>query len=178
MIRLFVAVAIPGDIAKTLVRRQQGLPVARWRPAESLHITLRFVGDTPENQADDLDAELAVIGGKRFEIVLAGVGAFGDAGGVEAVWVGIEASEPLRRLAARCETAARRAGLRAASRAWRPHVTLAYLDRAQPARVAAWISAHNLLRSPSFGVDAFGLYSTRRGAAGPAYRLERAYPLG
>lgn len=177
MIRLFVAVAVPDEIGQALARRSQGLPGARWRPTRSLHITLRFIGDTPENQADDLDAELAVIGGAPFELGLSAVGRFGDGADIHAVWAGVEASEPLRRLAARCETAARRAGLKAAPRAWRPHVTLAYLSRPDPARVAAWISAHNLLKSPPFRLTAFGLYSTRHTAEGSGYRLERAYPL-
>ena len=177
MIRLFAAVAIPGDLAEVLARRQQGLPGARWRLAESLHITLRFVGDIAENQADDLDAELALIGGAPFEIVLSGAGSFGDGPDIRAVWAGVEENQALRRLAAACETAARRAGLKSAARAWRPHLTLAYLRRPDPARVAAWIAAHNLLKSPPFTVSAFGLYSTRRTHAGSIYRLERTYPL-
>ena len=177
MIRLFVAVAIPVEIGQGLARRQQGLPGARWRPIHSLHLTLRFVGDMPENQADDLDAELAALGGAAFEIVLSGVGRFGDDEGIRAVWAGVEESEALRRLALRCETAARRAGLKSAARAWRPHVTLAYLRHPDLARVAAWTSANNLLKSPPFTVNAFGLYSSRRTAEGSVYRLERAYPL-
>ncbi len=177
MIRLFTAVAIPEDVGRALARRQQGLPGARWRPAESLHITLRFVGDISEDLADDLHAELAAIGAAPFEIALRGVGQFGEGEDARALWAGVEVSEPLRRLAGRCETAARRAGSKAAPRAWRPHLTLAYLRRPDPARVAAWTSAHNLLKSPPFRVAAFGLYSSRRAAEGSAYRLERAYPL-
>ncbi len=177
MIRLFAAVAVPGEVGEGLVRRQQGLPSARWRPPESLHITLRFVGDVAENRADDLDAELCVIGARPFEVTLSGVGVFGEGADIHAVWAGVEESAPLRRLTARCETAARRAGLKAETRAWHPHVTLAHLRRADPARAAAWIAAHNLLKSPPFPVTAFGLYSTRRTAAGSAYRLERSYRL-
>jgi len=169
--------AVPGEVGEGLVRRQHGLPGARWRPPESLHITLRFVGDVAENRADDLDAELCVIGARPFEVTLSGVGSFGEGADIHAVWAGVEESAALRRLAARCETAARRAGLKAEPRAWRPHVTLAYLRRADPVRVAAWIAAHNLLRSPPFRVTAFGLYSSWRSDAGSAYRLERAYPL-
>ena len=177
MIRLFAAIAVPEHIGEGLARRQRGLPGARWRPLESLHITLRFFGDMPENRADDLDAELSVVGGRPFEAALDGVGTFGDGLEIDAVWAGVEESEALRRLAGRCETAARRAGLAAETRAWRPHVTLAYLRGAQPARVAAWVQSHNLLKSPSFRVDAFGLYSSWRGEFGSRYRLERAYPL-
>jgi 2'-5' RNA ligase len=128
--------------------------------------------------ADDLDAELAGIGGEALTLTLAGVGAFGEGDDIHAVWAGVEETEPLKHLAARCETAARRAGLAPDRRAWKPHVTLAYLRRPDPARVAAWIQGHNLLKSPPFHVTSFGLYSSRLGGEGARYRLEREYPLG
>ncbi len=178
MIRLFAAVAIPEDIREALVRRQNGLPGARWRPPESFHITLRFVGEVAETVADDLDGELSTIGGGPFEATLAGVGSFGEGDDLHAVWAGVEATAPLKQLAARCESAARRAGLKPDKRAWRPHVTLAYLRHAEPARVAAWIQGHNLLKSPPFRIASFGLYSSWLSGEGSSYRLEREYPLG
>lgn len=178
MIRLFAAIAIPTQIGEGLVRRQQGLPGARWRPTEAFHITLRFFGEISERQADDLDAELAAVSGSALTLKLEGVGAFDDGGIPHAVWAGVPEDPALKRLAARCETAARRAGLPPDRRAWRPHVTLAYLRAAEPPRVAAWIQGHNLLKSPPFRVSSFGLYSSRLSSEGAAYRLERSYPLG
>jgi RNA 2',3'-cyclic 3'-phosphodiesterase len=178
MIRLFAAIAIPPDIGEGLIRRQRELPGARWRPSEAFHVTLRFFGEIAESLADDLDAELAAVPGEALRLTLEGAGSFDDAGVPHAVWVGVPEDPALRRLAARCETAARRAGLPADRRAWRPHVTLAYLRGADPASVAAWIQAHNLLKSPPFTVTSFGLYSSHLGDAGAVYRLERSYPLG
>lgn len=178
MIRLFVALAIPDEIAEGLARRQQGLPGARWRPREALHVTLRFAGVVSEDVADDLDAALSGVVAPAFELALEGVGAFGEGRDIRAVWAGLGECEPLRRLAAGCERASRRAGLPAETRLFHPHLTLAYVDRPDPDRVAAWIQAHNLLCSPPFGVGAFGLYSSHRGARGASYRLERAYTLG
>ena len=57
-------------------------------------------------------------------------------------------------------------------------LALAYLKRPPVAEVAAWIQGHNLLRSPPFRVDRFGLYSSWRTHEGSAYRLEAEYPLG
>ncbi|MDP2763376.1 MAG: 2'-5' RNA ligase family protein, partial [Brevundimonas sp.] len=78
MIRLFTALSVPDDVAGTLARRQTGLPGARWRAADQLHITLTFYGEVDERRADDLSVELerAATGGP-FEIALSGVGAFG-----------------------------------------------------------------------------------------------------
>jgi len=178
MIRLFAAIAIPEEIGEGLLRRQQGLPGARWRPLDALHITLRFVGEVDERKAEDLDAELATIGGGALTLTLSGVGVFGEGPDIHAVWAGVEEAEPLKRLASRCESAARRVRLPPDRRAWKPHVTLAYLRRTDPARVAAWLTAHNLLQSPPFRVTQFGLYSSWLGHTGSSYRLEATYPLG
>jgi 2'-5' RNA ligase len=178
MIRLFAAIAIPEQIGEGLVRRQQGLPGARWRPTDAFHITLRFAGEVSEALADDLDAELNVVSGEALTLSLQGVGAFQDGDDIHAVWAGLAENPALHQLAKRCEIAARRAGLAPDRRVWRPHITLAYLRRPDPARVAAWIQAHNLLRSPRFRITSFGLYSSWLGHDGSTYRLEREYPLG
>jgi 2'-5' RNA ligase len=177
MIRLFAAVPIPETIAEGLSRHQRGLPGANWRPAEALHITLRFAGDIPENRADDFAAELSRVNGDPLDLTLSGVGAFGEGEHIHAVWAGLEESPGLRRLAARCEAAARRAGLKPDKRAYAPHVTLAYLRRPDPGRVAAWIQGHNLLKSPPFQARTFALFSSHQTHEGTRYVLERSYPL-
>ena len=177
MIRLFAAIAVPEDIGEPLLRRQHGLPGARWRPLEAFHITLRFFGDVQERVAEDLDLELERISSAPFGLTLASVGAFGEGPDIHAVWAGVAESEPLRVLAGRCETAARRSKLASDSRAYRPHLTMAYLRRPDPADVAAWIQANNLLKSPPIRVDSFGLYSSFLGSGPAHYRLEASYPL-
>ena len=177
MIRLFAALAIPQEIGLGLARRQLGVEGARWRPLEALHVTLRFVGEIREDLARDLDAELASLHAGPFDIGLAGVGAFGEGSDLHAIWAGVADSAPLRRLARACETAVRRVGLKADTRHYRPHVTLAYLRHPDPAEVAAWIQANNLLKSPPIRVESFGLYSSFLGGGPAHYRLEASYPL-
>jgi 2'-5' RNA ligase len=177
MIRLFAALAVPFEIGEGLARRQAGVEAARWRPPEALHVTLRFFGELQETVAEDLDSELARVTSAPFDVVLAGAGAFGEGERLEAIWAGVEENGPLRTLAGRCEAAARRAGLKPDTRAYHPHVTLAYLSRPDPAQVAAWIQANNLLRSPPFRAANFGLYSSRQTHDGSRYTLERVYPL-
>jgi 2'-5' RNA ligase len=177
MIRLFAAIAVPDSIAEALLSLETRLDGARWRPPDAFHITLRFFGDIPENVADQVDEELAGLKAKVFELALTGVGAFGEGRDLRALWAGVQESEPLRRLAGKCESAARRAGLKADTRNYAPHVTLAYLRGAAPDEVGAWIGRHNLLRTAPFRVDSFGLYSSWSGKGGHSYRLERTYPL-
>ena len=177
MLRLFAALAVPDEIAQLLLDRQHDLQGARWRPAEALHVTLRFFGDIREDMADDLDGELSRVAGAPLTLELEGVGAFGEGRDIHAVWAGVAENAALRQLAGRCEAAARRAGLAPDRRTYRPHVTLAYLTRPDPADVAAWIQRHNLLRSPAFEVTRFGLYSSHLSSKGSSYLLEQDYPL-
>lgn len=178
MIRLFAAIPIGPELGQGLARRQTGIDGARWSPLENLHITLRFFGEVAEVVAEDLDLELSKLGGEAFDLTLEGAGAFGEGPDIHAVWAGVTENAPLRRLAQACEGAARRAGLKADARAYRPHVTLAYLRRPDPHAVAAWIQANNLLRSPTFSVTGFALYSSWSTKAGSRYVVERHYPLG
>jgi 2'-5' RNA ligase len=177
MLRLFAALALPDDIAQALAARQTGLAGARWSPPGQLHVTLRFFGEIPRVEAADLDAELAGVEGDPITLTLEGVGTFGEAAEIRVLWAGVVENAPLRRLAARCESAARRAGLTPDKRVYSPHVTLAYLRRPDPGRVAAWVQTHNLLKSPEFQVAEFGLYSSWPTPEGARYALERSYPL-
>lgn len=177
MIRLFAALGLPPEIVAGLVRRQTGVDGARWRPPESLHVTLRFFGDIREDVAHDLDGELSQIAFDPFALELNGVGAFGEGRDIHAIWAGVAENPALTRLAKACETAARRAGLKAESRHYRPHVTMAYLRHADPAEVAKWVQANNLLKSPPVAIDRFGLYSSHQTKDGSQYRLEAEYRL-
>ncbi len=178
MIRLFAALHVPDEIGLALQRRQHGIDNARWRPLDALHVTLRFYGEIREDIARDLDAELAAIHQPPFEIVLKGAGDFGEGADVHAVWAGVEENPALSRLARACEVAARKVGLKADTRTYKPHVTLAYLRHADPRQVGAWVQANNLLKSPPIPIETFGLYSSTLGSEGSRYRLEAEYPLG
>lgn len=179
MIRLFTALSIPEDVAESLAARQTGLPGARWRTAEQLHVTLAFYGEIDERRADDLALELERAQGTGpFEIELAGVGAFGDAHRSHTLWAGVAPCERLNVLAGRCKAAAERAGVTMEKRTYHPHVTLAYLNsQTDQARLGAWVAQNNLLHSPPIRIDQFGLYSSTLKSDGSLYQLEQVYRL-
>ena len=152
-LRLFAALDIPDDIADRLLPLQKGIGGAKWRPRENLHVTLRFFGEVPEPVADDIDGELLTIAENHtaFEIALKGAGTFGGAD-PHALWMGVAASEPLKKLAADCERAARRAKLKPDPHAFKPHVTMAYLNNAPLDRVQSFEQRFALFETPPFRV--------------------------
>jgi 2'-5' RNA ligase len=179
-LRLFAAIALPDDVAERLLALQKGVPGAKWRPRQNLHLTLRFFGEVSEPVGNDIDEALAAIGDETapFELQLKSAGSFGKED-PHTLWIGAGESEPLKNLAADCERAARGLGLKAETRKFTPHVTLAYLSGASElSRVHGFESQMGLFQSRVFEVEGFGLYSSwTRKSAPNLYRLEADYAL-
>lgn len=160
------------------MREQKGVSGARWTDGEKLHITLGFFGEVDDDRAEMLDAELARLSLRSFEISLSGAGHFGRAE-PHAIWVGVDAHPALTRLNEHCKTAARRAGIAMEKRKYTPHVTLAYLKPFSP--IDRVIAFERRLADFELGpilADEFKLYSSHRKTRGPnLYREEASYPL-
>ncbi len=177
MIRLFVAIPLPGTIRTQLSMLQSGLQGARWIKPENIHLTLRFIGDVPNDIAGDIDLALAGIGAPGFTLQLDGIGNFARGKHPHALWVGVAKSEPLARLQSKIESALVRAGLEPESRKFSPHVTIARLKDIRKGRVEDWATAHGAFRSAPFPVERFVLFSSFLSSSGAIYVEEARYPL-
>jgi RNA 2',3'-cyclic 3'-phosphodiesterase len=178
-LRLFAALDLPDDVAERLLALMKGVPGARWRPRENLHLTLRFFGEVAEPVADDIDAALGEVAEAfaPFELQLKGAGSFGGAD-PHALWIGARETPELVKLAKDCERAARRIGLKPESRKFSAHVTVAYLAGAPLDRVQSFERRLALFEARPFRVESLGLYSSQvRKSAPSLYRLEADYPL-
>jgi 2'-5' RNA ligase len=176
--RLFVGLDLAWDLRERLSVLAGGIPGARWVPPENYHITLRFIGEVPNHQAEEIDHSLAALRGRGLSIALAGVGTFMKAGRDTQLWVGVERNPQLDHLQAKIEQALQRAGLEPERRRFTPHVTLARLDNAAEAKLAAFVQAHNLFRTEPMPVEHFTLFSSRLGKEASAYTAEVEYALG
>ena len=177
MIRLFVAIPLPGPVRQRLESLCCGLKGAKWVRPENMHLTLRFIGEAPNDLIGDFDAALAAIRAPGFELTLDGVGSFGRGRNPHTVWAGVEKSEPLMRLQAKVESALVRAGCPAEGRKFSAHVTTARLKSAKPRDVAAWAADRAAFQAGPFSVDRFTLYSSHLASAGAIHTAEAEYPL-
>lgn len=178
-VRLFTALDIPDEIAVRVASLQRGVPGAKWRPRDNLHVTLRFYGEVSEPVADDLDALLgeAALKHGMFDLRLKGAGFFGRTE-PHALWLGLQECEPLRALAADCDRAARRCKLAPADHKFTPHMTVAYLQGVTLERAIAFEKRLALYESETWTVDAFFLLSSHvRRNAPSLYTEEASYPL-
>jgi 2'-5' RNA ligase len=181
MIRLFVGLELAWTLRERLAVLAGGVPGARWVPAENYHLTLRFIGEVPGHQAEEIDQALAALRARRFELSLAGVGTFCKAGRETALWVGVERNPQLDHLQAKVETALQRAGLQPERRRFAPHVTLARLGNGAAngtqTKLAAYVQANNLFRAEPMPVEHFTLFSARLGKEASVYTSEVEYTL-
>ncbi len=177
MLRLFVGLGLPGAVRDTLAGLERGIPGARWIDADNYHVTLRFIGEVPEDRAEDIDTALAAVQGPPFALSLAGVGHFGKLRRARSVWAGVEPGEALSRLQARIESCIVRAGQPPEQRRFKPHVTLARLSGETGHHLANFLAEHGDFRAPPFEVAAFHLYESRLTRHGAMYRALRRYAL-
>jgi RNA 2',3'-cyclic 3'-phosphodiesterase len=175
--RLFIGLDLPWSLKQRLAVLGGGIPGARWVPAENYHMTLRFIGEVQPPCAEEIDLAMAALRGRAFSLTLAGVGTFAKGGRDTQLWVGVERSQQLDHLQSKIENALQRAGLEPERRRFTPHVTLARLDNATPAKIAGFVQAHNLFRADPMPVDHFTLFSSQLGKEASVYTAEVEYKL-
>ncbi|MCY3761352.1 MAG: RNA 2',3'-cyclic phosphodiesterase [Gemmatimonadetes bacterium] len=181
-IRTFVAVEPPAGLRAALAgvpaaaSLPQGAPL-RWTPPENLHLTLRFLGDTPEEQLAPLADALGAIaaGAASFELELGGAGAYPDARAARVLWVGlVDADRKLRRLRNEVEAAVRGLGWKREGRRFQPHLTLARLRRPTRLPAGGWIETVPRCR---FAVEEVSLIRSTLKPAGAEYDVLHRAPL-
>ncbi len=129
--RTFIAIEIPDSLRQELSQLQQDLRESgadvKWVGPQNLHLTLKFLGDTPEEKIKDIKEVLCKIAGETggCELNLAGLGVFPKLDFPRVVWVGIEkGKEKLIRLAGIIEERLSKLGFPEEKRTFSAHLTL------------------------------------------------------
>src|SRR5690349_7078598 len=107
--RLFIGIRPPESVRDALLDAMEALDGARWVDEDNLHVTLRFVGEVERPVANDLAEALGRIVAPRFELRIAGTGAFDRSRRHQsyphAVWAAVPLTEPLASLRQKVERA-------------------------------------------------------------------------
>ena len=143
----------------------------RWVRLDGVHLTLRFLGPTPDERiaATTTAVRAAAAGVDPIDARLAGTGTFPTHGPPRTLWVGLDRGVPeLTSLAARVDDALIGAGWPSESRPFRPHLTLARSDGlVAGSLVAGRLAAAMGDRSIDARLDRLVLFESQTGA-GPA----------
>ena len=98
MPRLFIGLELPAAQAQALLALAEPGPGLRWQSAAQLHLTVRFIGELGEEQAEHLAAALSAMQAPAFELQIGGVGYFGSPQRPRILWAGVVAPAPLQAL--------------------------------------------------------------------------------
>ena len=127
--RIFIGIDLDPEVRARIERFLEGVegfaPEARWVRPESLHITLKFIGEQPPERVEAITERLRRVEGSAFEIRAGGHGFFPTAKAPRVFWIGIHAGPQLAELAESIDIATAELGIPREDRPYSPHLTLA-----------------------------------------------------
>ncbi|MBN1660365.1 MAG: RNA 2',3'-cyclic phosphodiesterase [Anaerolineae bacterium] len=133
MLRTFIAIELDDELCTNLgriqdrLRNQTSPGSVRWVRPEGIHLTLKFLGDTTEAQAEQVQEALARAAAtvEPFSFSVGTLGCFPNARQPRVVWVGIhESTGALARLQRAVEAEVSPLGFPTERRTFSPHLTL------------------------------------------------------
>jgi RNA 2',3'-cyclic 3'-phosphodiesterase len=144
VVRTFIAVELPPEIRQELDRAERVLQTTassaarsiKWVDSESIHLTLKFLGDTSTGNLDAIRGALAEAGATStpFALKLGQAGCFPNARQPRVLWIGVSGDlDALLGLQEAVERTVSPLGFPGEGRRFSPHLTLGRLrDDAAP----------------------------------------------
>ena len=193
--RLFIAFDIDDAIRERIALFMDGVryfaPDVRWIPPESLHVTLKFIGEKQDETVEELKRKLEEVKGAPVEIAFRGYGFFPTAKSARVFWIGIKAGPQLAVLAKTVDETTATLGIPKEERDFSPHLTLARGGggSGSPRREAGDRKNKSFQKlqeklaarpAPEFGAMTareFFLYRSQLGRAGARYTKIARFPL-
>lgn len=176
MARLFLAIDLPSHLKNFIAQEQ-----ARWKQVKSgvkwvkpnlLHLTLKFLGEVPEEQLPDISESLKTICNKHpsFSLSLNGTGVFPTPARPKVFWIGLSGEiNKLRALHSDIETGLAQIGFPAEKKKFSPHITLARAKTNKKLNELITELAKTKFPTEPFKVDNVVLYKSILSPQGPKY---------
>ena len=192
--RIFIGIdlkqAIRAKIARFLEGVQGFAPDARWVRPDSLHVTLKFIGEQKPERVEAITERLRQVQGTATHIRFAGHGFFPTVKAPRVFWIGIHDAQ-LAELAGNIDMALAELGIPREDRPFSPHLTLARAGSGSgsprwrkgdgPSAVFAVLEKRLAAMSDlDFGTMAareFFLYQSQLSPRGSTYTKLQSFPL-
>ena len=154
---------------------------ASWVRPEHMHLTLRFLGDIDNAQAQFISPYLREVFSDMhpFTLLAQAVGAFPNLRRPSIVWAGIgPLTGPLELVQTHCERAAQHAGLTPELKPFHPHITLARIkDPRPPVDLMQAIERERTFTAGEFTVHGVSLLKSELTPRGPNYTRLEEFPF-
>jgi 2'-5' RNA ligase len=195
--RIFIGIDLAPEVRARIERFIEGVqgfaPDIRWVRAESLHITLKFIGEQPQERVEAVAESLRQIDRSAFEIHVSGYGFFPTAKAPRVFWVGIQAGRQLAELAKRIDETVAALGIPREERPYSPHLTLARGGSGRSSGAPKWskgdgpnamfstlekrLQSMNEIDFGNTTADEFILYQSQLSPGGSKYTKLHRFPL-
>lgn len=183
-IRAFVAIKLPEELKVKLGEVQDALKRGgrdvSWVKPESIHLTLKFLGDIEAARVDDISKALteASAGVPPFTVTARGVGGFPNLKTPRVLWVGLEENAELARLAKNIDERLGDLGFERDDRPFHPHLTLARIKSPSEGReLGKKASELNIDINVDFKADFFVLFRSVLSPGGAEHTELKRLPL-
>jgi 2'-5' RNA ligase len=181
--RIFIALDIPGDIRARMMdyleRARPLAPAARWATPESLHVTLKFVGEVSDARLNEMKTALSAVKPAPFVVSFQDVGFFPNPKSPRVFWIGVQGGQALPQLAAMVDAALVKLGVAGEDKVYHPHLTLARAGSAGSLKQLRPVL--NPEAPPRFGTmtaQEFWLYKSEPQRGGSRYTKLERFGLG
>ena len=187
-LRLFVAIELNDEVREALgwlqaELRSRGLEKLRWVRPEGIHLTLKFLGETPAQKVPLIQEVLvsAVEAAPAHELALGAIGTFGGKN-PRVLWIDLKGDlDVMLGLQERADSALAEIGFPRERRKFAPHLTLARV-RPEIAHEMAGPLAHAIRTAEpptaTVAVREVSLMRSILGPGGVVYERIAVFPLG
>jgi 2'-5' RNA ligase len=190
-VRAFIAVPLPDSLLRQLASLQRRLEEqmprrgVRWVRREGIHLTLKFLGDTPAEKLPSIKEALAAVARNApvSTFTVGGIGCFPNAYRPRVVWVGVQ--EPTGRMAAlqdAIEEVMAPFGYKPEGRGFTPHLTLGRVGRKarrdEVTRVGEVVASTEVDQLAEIVADRFELIRSVLKPTGAEYTTLETFVLG
>jgi RNA 2',3'-cyclic 3'-phosphodiesterase len=187
-LRVFLAVKLSPALSQQLFKLQQQLretlPTITWVRRESIHLTLKFLGDVEPSMVEELKSAIEPIAKIQapFKIEIHGLGVFPHIRRPRILWIGCTAGNPsLLNLVSRIEESLEILGFPLEEKSYHPHLTLARIKQGN-AQAGGMLIRSGLLEQPQkvgdLLIEKITLFRSDLGPHGAQYTPLWSLPLG
>ena len=179
--RVFVSVPPPPEVQRVVLaaaqEAAQEISGIKWTKKENIHLTLKFLGEVPDEALTSICNALRVACSAHapFEARLGGLGAFPSPRRARVIWTGVkEGSGEMSALASSVESTLEPLGFRREGRAYVPHATLGR-TRGRPVNID--LHETNAPKIPVFRVTGAELTKSTLNPGGSIYETLETFSL-
>lgn len=182
--RLFAAIHVkPGtnflghyDTLRNGLQQEQ----IRWADEGNIHLTLKFIGDTPEPKVSDIvkALEKAAADSGSFVMVMRSAGVFGSSHNPKVIWFGVDENKGLSALAERITNNLAEIGVEDDRQNFVPHITLGRIKFLRnKKKLNDNVAAMDKKFIQPMEVEEFFLFESRLTKEGPRYSIVETFRL-